>query len=130
MRLHLLKVIQFHFASILSPWNQRALIAGGFGIGTPTGVPSEIAAVVTYGDEHRAAWKAHTETSPIDVEAHETSQPSLPRGREEVLETAPLLTEATPFFHFDLVAALRAVEVNPGQQFFQDETLSMKQVDV
>jgi sodium-independent sulfate anion transporter 11 len=122
--------VEFHFASILSPWIQRALIAGGFGAGTPTEVPSEIAAVVTYGDEHRTAWKAHTETPPTDVEAHETSQPSLSRGREGISETAPLLTEATPFFHFDLVAALRAVEVNPGQQLFQDEGLSMKQVDV
>ena len=45
-------------------------------------------------------------------------------------ESTPLLTEAaTPFFHFDLIAALRAVESNLGQQDSMHESLSMKQVD-
>ncbi|KAI9566505.1 sulfate transporter family-domain-containing protein [Boletus coccyginus] len=121
--------VEFHFASILSPWILRALIAGGFGIGTPTEVPSEVAAVVTYNDEQRSGWKAHLETPRTDVEAHETSLPPLSREREGVLESTPLLTEETPFFHFDLVAALRAVEANPDKQFSRNGMLSVKEVD-
>lgn len=105
------------------------MIAGGFGFGTSTEVPSEVAAVVTYDDEHRSTWKAHSETPRTDVEAHETSLPPLCRERQGVLENTPLLTEETPFFHFDLVAALRAVEANPGQKLSRNEILSVKEVD-
>ncbi|KAF8559502.1 sulfate permease [Imleria badia] len=111
--------VEFHFASILSPWIQRALIAGGFGIGSPAELPSEIAPVVTYGDVHRAVWKAHLETPRTDVEA-----PSGSRDGERVSESTRLLTDATPFFHFDLVAALRAVE-----ELSTTESLSTKEVD-
>src|ERR1700729_2626647 len=40
---------QFHFATVLSPWIRRALVAGGFGIGTSTiTIHQEIASVVPY----------------------------------------------------------------------------------
>lgn len=43
----------FYFASILSPWVKRALLAGGFGRGiSPDERPLEIAAVVPAGTEH------------------------------------------------------------------------------
>lgn len=103
------------------------MIAGGFGIGAPTELPNEVARVVTYRDEHRAAWNVHSETSRTDVEAHETTQPSLPREREGVSESAPLLAQATPFFHIDLVAALRAVELKSEERLSRQETLSIKQ---
>ncbi|KAG6381886.1 sulfate permease [Boletus reticuloceps] len=113
----------FHFASILSPWIQRALIASGFGIGSPSEIPSEIAPVVTYDDEHRDAWKSHSETRSTDVTY-------LSRGGERVSESTPLMTEETPFFHFDVVAALRAAQSNQEQQPSSDETELMKQVEV
>ncbi|KAG8217441.1 sulfate permease [Butyriboletus roseoflavus] len=124
--------VEFHFASIHSPWMQRALLGGGFGTGTPTRLPSETAPVATYGGGHMAAWKskAHSETPRTDVEAHETYQSPLSHEREGVLESTPLLPEATPFFHFDLVAALRDVEGNSGPQLSRHETSSMKQVNV
>ncbi|KAF8136281.1 sulfate permease, partial [Boletus edulis] len=105
--------VEFHFATLLSPWIQRALIAGGFGTGSPNAVLSEVAPIVTYGDGHRDGWKDQSKTPQTDIEAHETSQPYLPREREGS-ESSPLLPEATPFFHFDLVAAVRAVRSGPG----------------
>ncbi|KAF8448683.1 sulfate permease [Boletus edulis BED1] len=99
--------VEFHFASILSPWIQRALIASGFGIGSSSEIPSEIAPVVgTYDVTY------------------------LSRGRESVSESTPLLTEETPFFHFDVVAALRAARSNQEQQPSSDETELMKQGEV
>lgn len=109
---------------------QRALIGGAFGIGTPPQLPSETAPLATYGDGHGADWKAHSETPRTDVEARETSQYPLSHERRWVSESTPLLTEATPFFHFDLVAALRAVEGNSERQLSRHETPSIKQVDV
>ncbi|KAH0830499.1 sulfate permease [Lanmaoa asiatica] len=121
--------VEFHFASILSPWIQRALIAGGFGIGTPTELPSEIAPVVTYRDGYRGT-DAESKTPQADVEAHETFQPPLSHEGRGPLNDMPLLTEATPFFHIDLVAALRAVEATSGQRLSRHGTLSMKQADI
>lgn len=106
------------------------MIAGGFGIGTPAGVPDEVARVVTYCDEHRTGWKAHSQTPRTDVEARESFPPSLPREREGVSENGPLVARITPFFHFDLVAALRAVELNSEERLSREETLSDKQVDI
>ncbi|OBZ75180.1 hypothetical protein A0H81_04563 [Grifola frondosa] len=97
------KSVEFHFATILSPWIRRALIAGGFGMGTPASdVPMEIAPVVPY----RGGRLEHTdddkfgdlETADIDI------QETIPG------EAAPIVPENTPFFHFDLVSAVRAAE--------------------
>jgi len=38
--------VEYHFANIISPWVRRALIAGGFGTGTPLKEIVEIAPVV------------------------------------------------------------------------------------
>ncbi len=46
---------QFHFATILSPWIRRALVAGGFGVGTlSTRMHEEIAPVTRYHDQYIA----------------------------------------------------------------------------
>lgn len=39
--------VEFHFASILSPWIRRGLLAGGFGLGFPSKRITEIAPVVS-----------------------------------------------------------------------------------
>ncbi|KAK4055647.1 Sulfate permease 2 [Microbotryomycetes sp. JL201] len=50
--------VTFYFASILSPWIKRALLAGGFGRGiAPDERPLEIAAVVPSGTEHAEVTK-------------------------------------------------------------------------
>ena len=44
--------VEFHFATILSPWIKRALVAGGFGTGAPVQArPLEIAPVVASGTQ-------------------------------------------------------------------------------
>nr|VWO98822.1 Diguanylate cyclase [Ganoderma boninense] len=81
------KNVEFHFATVLSPWIRRGLIAGGFGIGSASsGIPTEIAPAA-------------------DIEAVEESLQA---------EGSPIVSEDTPFFHFDLSAAVRAAEAGLG----------------
>ena len=97
---------QFHFATVLSPWIRRGLIAGGFGIGSSSSnAPTEIAPVVPYrggrsqiGEPSKAA----------DIEAIEESL------QADGGDGSPIVPEDTPFFHFDLTAAVRAAEAGLG----------------
>ncbi|KAH9951374.1 sulfate permease [Amylocystis lapponica] len=98
--------IEFHFATILSPWVRRALIAGGFGTGVrAASEPTEIAAVVPYrgGRAVPGADKLQDLESPVEARFE-------PGSGDVVEESAPLALEDTPFFHFDLVSAVRAAE--------------------
>ncbi|KAI0665048.1 sulfate permease [Cubamyces menziesii] len=92
------KPVDFHFATILSPWIRRALVAGGFGTGaSSSNAPTEIAPVVPY----RGGRTLPKENKVTDVEAI-----------EEISEDsqAPIVPEDTPYFHFDLISAVRAAE--------------------
>ncbi|KAI0747885.1 sulfate permease [Daedaleopsis nitida] len=96
--------VEFHFATILSPWIRRALVAGGFGIGASSSrAPAEIAPVVPYRGG-RTQFDGQQKTA--DIEAIE----EVPAKEDE----APIVPEDTPFFHFDLVAAVRAAESGLG----------------
>ena len=95
---------QFHFASILSPWIRRALVAGGFGTGVPLHhIPTEIAAVVPYHLQH-SSHKAPEKEADIE----ERAVPELRLGSSS--SSAPINLEDTPFFHLDIVEAVRAAE--------------------
>ncbi|KAH7930843.1 sulfate permease [Leucogyrophana mollusca] len=114
--------VEFHFATILSPWIRRALIAGGFGVGTPTSeIPSEIAPVVPYRGGRREKWQDDADsTRSEDLEAHDTSHPpAIVAGSSEC---APLVPVETPFFHFDLPTAVRAAESGVGRTLSRPET--------
>lgn len=99
---------------MLSPWTRRALIAGGFGIGIgdydPTSNVREIAAVVPYREGQRD--ETIEESKRPDIESGvENKRPS--RSRETAVygeDGAALVPLDTPFFHFDLVGAVRAAE--------------------
>ncbi|KDQ59482.1 hypothetical protein JAAARDRAFT_713540 [Jaapia argillacea MUCL 33604] len=97
--------IEFHFATILSPWIRRALIAGGFGLGH--GHPSkvtEIALVVPYrGGYSDSATDPETDLKhqPFQRGDIEDAEPS---------EEGPVVPVDTPFFHFDLAGAVEAAE--------------------
>ncbi|KAF9228010.1 sulfate permease [Gyrodon lividus] len=121
--------VEFHFASILSPWVRRALVAGGFGISTQAGVPTEIAPIVPYRGGRRDSWRDDSGRSQIDIEAHETSQPRLSHGGTPLEENAPLLAPETPFFHFDLASAVHAAETSSGKPLSLQETPSMKNLE-
>lgn len=97
--------IQFHFASILSPWIRRALIAGGFGTGIPSHeVPKEIAAVVPFHDLHKVNPKGPERIADVE----ERAIPEFRVGGTST--TAPINLQDTPFFHLDIVEAVRAAE--------------------
>lgn len=116
---------QFHFATILSPWIRRALIAGGFGTGkATTHMHEEIAPVTRYHDQYIAD-PQHCESEDIpggldDTEAAMGSahvQAISARSSTEVTvqsvasePAALMMLPETPFFHLDLTSAVRAAE--------------------
>ncbi|KAG1766043.1 sulfate transporter family-domain-containing protein [Suillus occidentalis] len=106
--------VEFHFATILSPWIRRGLVAAGFGIGTPSvGISNEIAPVVPYRGGRREKWWDDASNSGLeDIETHSESLPP-------TSGTVPIVPIETPFFHFDLTSAVRAAEAgieNPGER--------------
>lgn len=131
--------VEFHFTGILSPWIRRALIAGGFGKGSPRpGVAVEIAPVVgAYGVGGDADPRHATVSRPTssDIEATAEASPSSGSSSEDlkkdfdnqelVLHDArraaesqgsstsslTLLDRATPFFHFDIDDALSSLDL-------------------
>ncbi|KAF5358352.1 hypothetical protein D9756_001890 [Leucocoprinus leucothites] len=102
--------VEFHFATILSPWIRRALVAGGFGFGTSSStVPREVAAVVPYRggrspDDASSNAPSDLETGDIKTLVRDGEQSAELRSWE------PLMSQETPFFHLDLVSAVRAAE--------------------
>lgn len=98
------RAVEFHFATVLSPWVRRALIAGGFGTGVPSSrVPSEIAAVVPYRGGQVAP--------SADPQHHDEEAPAPHKSEEyEITQNAPIELDATPFFHLDIVSAVRSAE--------------------
>jgi sodium-independent sulfate anion transporter 11 len=105
--------LQFHFATILSPWIRRGLVAAGFGIGTPSvEISTEIAPVVPYRGGRREKWWDDASNSGLeDIETHKSLPPTS--------GTVPIVPVETPFFHFDLTSAVRAAEAGietPGER--------------
>lgn len=99
--------VEWHFATILSPWIRRALVAGGFGIGTPVGnIPTEIAPVVSYRGGVHGSTPALEDDLEDGLKKEASRSSSLPSGFVAVLPTE------TPFFHLDLVAAVKAAEAS------------------
>ncbi|KAL7283193.1 hypothetical protein ACG7TL_002620 [Trametes sanguinea] len=115
--------VEFHFATILSPWIRRALIAGGFGVGNlSTHAHEEIAPVTRYHDQYIADPQHADPTKdshdrPDDPEAQvgtpEGSARASSEGTIQEVFTgagAPMMLPSTPFFHLDLPTAVRAAE--------------------
>lgn len=115
--------IEFHFATILSPWIRRALVAAGFGIGTPVvEIFNEIAPVVPYRGGRREKWWDEASSSGIeDIEAHSESLPP-------ISGTVPIVPVETPFFHFDLASAVRAAEAGVEKPEKRAETPPAKYI--
>jgi sodium-independent sulfate anion transporter 11 len=100
--------VEFHFASILSPWIRRALVAGGFGYDRrlrPDIRRHDVAAIESYGIPHVGS-------SSKDIEARETKEvlhPDQPYGAVHQDEASAVQVD-TPFFHLDLAEAVAAAE--------------------
>ncbi|KAJ6493233.1 sulfate transporter family-domain-containing protein [Mycena sanguinolenta] len=100
--------VEFHFATLRSPWIRRALIAGGFGTGVPSSrVPLEIAKVVPYRELQDNTVQLRRDP---DVEAGDKIS-KVPESPAPSLEgCAPVIETDTPFFHVDIAAAVHTAE--------------------
>ncbi|KAF8514080.1 sulfate transporter family-domain-containing protein, partial [Gautieria morchelliformis] len=112
--------VEFHFANILSPWIRRALIAGRFGVAnSERTIPMEVAPVFTHhlsrgGDGGFDADKPDAEVANASSgsgKALDDAESSLGSTTGRV---APIMSTDTPFFHFDLVSAVRSAEDQGG----------------
>jgi sodium-independent sulfate anion transporter 11 len=102
------KVLQFHFAGVVSAWNRRALVGAGFGYtnsATPTDSPVDVVSVVPYRDGKSEG----SEPDPEDPVVVYHRQSSLDNESEY---HGPLISPDTPFFHIDLATAVFAAERN------------------
>lgn len=114
--------VEFHFANILSPWIRRALIAGGFGTAvSERTIPMEVAPVFTHhlsGDDgayeggpkperdQEIGIEALDEPGPVPSSMHKAASDFESVSHRVV----PVLSTDTPYFHFDLVSAVRCAE--------------------
>jgi len=102
--------VEFHFATILSPWIRRALLAGGFGLGVSASrTPRDLAAVVPYRDGRSDIYTSGVELRE-DVEVGDVK-----KSASQIDEYEPIVSENTPFFHVDLQSAVRAAESGIGR---------------
>ncbi|OJT14139.1 hypothetical protein TRAPUB_9250 [Trametes pubescens] len=115
--------VEFHFATILSPWIRRALVAGGFGVGTlSTRMHEEIAPVTRYHDQYIAdpehigpAKNSHEREDDLEAPPN-VAQISVRSSSEGTVRSvpndaaAPMMLPSTPFFHLDVATAVRAAE--------------------
>ncbi|KAI0646822.1 sulfate permease [Trametes meyenii] len=117
--------VEFHFATILSPWIRRALVAGGFGVGTvSTHIHEEIAPVTRYHDQYIADPQHADPLTPTDeqvrlddpealtqvvqISARSSSEGTVQMDRKDM--AGPMMLPSTPFFHLDVGTAVRAAE--------------------
>ena len=101
---------------MLSPWIRRALVAGGFGTGKPASSIPDIAAVTPHGEDSREFPYVHQDLESNVVTA-KRDQTRTPEGGEPVIE------RTTPFFHVDLVSAVKAAESGADSDSIDLKTL-------
>lgn len=117
---------KFHFATVLSPWTRRALIAGGFGVGNadPTSNTREVAAVVPYREGQRDLTIEGTRRSDLEGGGDDKRPSRACRTAVYGEDGAALVPLDTPFFHFDLVGAVRAAESGVMRQLSRRSSTS------
>lgn len=98
--------VEFHFASILSPWIRRSLVAAGFGYDNrprPYNRRHDVAAVPP---------AYNVGPSSMDIEARETKEVQLADSSYGAVDRgeASAVQVDTPFFHLDLAEAVAAAE--------------------
>jgi len=100
--------VEYHFASIMSPWIKRALVAGGFGAGTPAHHIVEVVSAVSTMDVEtsNAGEKFQHSRRTSDVEAMDGIEQCSSVHRKIL----PIIPTNYPFFHLDLDHAVRSAE--------------------
>jgi len=121
--------VEFHFASILSPWIRRSLVAGGFGYDHRSRSDSRRHDVATVPPQYDGL---HVGPSSTDIEARETKEvPFLDTSYGAIDHSeASAVQVDTPFFHLDLAEAVAAAEVGLLRLSPQISTPSAKDVKV
>lgn len=99
--------VEFHFATILSPWIRRSLVAAGFGYdhrSQPDSRPHDVAGLPSSYDLQVGA--------STDIEARETKEVPFPDPSYGTVDRgeASAVQVDTPFFHLDLAEAVAAAE--------------------
>ncbi|KAF5331065.1 hypothetical protein D9619_005937 [Psilocybe cf. subviscida] len=110
--------VEFHFATVLSPWIRRALIAGGFGTGIPSATVQEIAQVVPHHQDHSDGLTYKND----DLETGDLKKRSSRSVSSTTEGFVPVNSTDTPFFHLDLTAAVRAAEKGLGRVYDFDKS--------
>jgi len=102
--------VEFHFASILSPWIRRSLVACGFGYDRrlESSRPHDLAPVLPPYD---VPVRGPVSTS-TDIEVGDTKRTTLgdPSYGTVHRDEGPAVQVDTPFFHLDLAEAVAAAE--------------------
>lgn len=111
---------------MLSPWTRRALIAGGFGIGDSDSASSvrEVAAVVPYRGGQRDRTIEDNRRPDLESGADDKGPSRSCKTAVYGADGAALVPLDTPFFHFDLVGAVRAAESGVMRQLSPHSSLS------
>ncbi|KAG6889735.1 hypothetical protein C0995_015033 [Termitomyces sp. Mi166 len=111
--------VEFHFATVLSPWVRRALIAGGFGLGISSStIPLDLASVVPYGESTTNFVAIQDVNLAHDLESGDVKKSH--SGPELQSESELVISKDTPFFHIDLISAVRAAESGIGRSSSSD----------
>jgi solute carrier family 26 (sodium-independent sulfate anion transporter), member 11 len=102
------------------------LVAGGFGIGTPSiSIPREIAPVAPHRGGNQDDFATNEDYQPDDVEVgtkHDNFYGNSNAGDQiNSADNVPLYAVETPFIHFDLTSAVRAAESSQGQVSFRQD---------
>ncbi|KAK4706104.1 solute carrier family 26 (sodium-independent sulfate anion transporter), member 11, partial [Phenoliferia sp. Uapishka_3] len=112
--------VEFHFATILSPWIKRALLAGGFGTGANNSRPIEIAPVVQGESASSPEVIRHFQRRPTPGNGADSTISDIEGGRSASLGDddvkggdgldleGPVVSSLTTTFHLDLASAVNA----------------------
>ncbi|KAF8497075.1 sulfate transporter family-domain-containing protein [Russula emetica] len=102
--------VEFHFASILSPWIRRSLVAGGFGYDHRSQLDGRHHDVAAVPPSYNVSYVGPSST---DIEGRETKEVSLSDPSYGTIDhgEASAVQVDTPFFHLDLAEAVAAAEV-------------------
>ena len=110
-----LRLSQFHFSSVRSPWTRRALVAGGFGFERPRGSsPAEVTSVVPPFENLRDDRDQDNKVDDSEQLYGRRDGSRESGSSQEYINESALTLDDMPFFHFDLATAVRAAERNTG----------------
>ena len=104
--------VEFHFASILSPWIRRSLVAAGFGYDARSQIPTRPHDVAPAAEPPYDILQTGPHSTDIEaggtkrIELTDPSYGTIQRGEASAVQVD------TPYFHLDLTEAVAAAEAS------------------